>query len=85
MTLLQIRWAQVETALTFMDFCCTSCYITCRRFRCLYGETMGKYGQIYGQFLTINIFEKLTRLQLISEHSRVLELALNLPPRADTY
>ena len=48
-TLLPIRWAQVETALTFLHFRCTSCYITCRRFRCFYGETMGKYGQFYGQ------------------------------------
>jgi hypothetical protein len=31
---------------------------------------MGKYGQFYGQFLTINIFEKLIRLQLISDAYR---------------
>jgi hypothetical protein len=49
-TLLSIRWAQVETALTFPHFGCTSCYITCRRFECFYGETMGKYGQFDGQF-----------------------------------
>ena len=48
-TLLPIRWAQVKTALTFLHFVCTSCYITCRRFRYFYGETMGKYGQSYGQ------------------------------------
>ena len=48
-TLLLIRWAQVKTALTFLHFACTSSYITCRRFRCFYGETMGKYGQFYGQ------------------------------------
>ena len=48
-TLLPIRWAQVKTALTFLHFRCTSCYITCRRFRCFYGESMGKYGQFDGQ------------------------------------
>ncbi len=51
-TLLPIRWTQVKTALTFLHFACTSCYITCRRFRCFYGESMGKYGQFYGQFPT---------------------------------
>ena len=66
-TLLPIRWAQVKIALTFLHFGCTSCYITCRRFRCFYGESMGKYGQIYGQLLTTNNFAKLIRLQLISE------------------
>jgi hypothetical protein len=48
-TLLPIRWAQVETALTFLHFRCTSYDKTCRRFRCFYGESMGKYGQFYGQ------------------------------------
>ncbi len=48
-TLLPIRGAQVKTALTFLHFVCTSCYITCRRFVCFYGETMGKYGQFCGQ------------------------------------
>jgi hypothetical protein len=51
-TLLLIRWAQVETVLTFLHFRCTSCYITCRRFECFYGESMGKYGQFYGQMLS---------------------------------
>ena len=55
-TLLPIRWAQVKTALTFLHFGCTSCYITCRRFRCFYGEVMGKYGQFYGQIFTTNNF-----------------------------
>ena len=69
-TLLSIRWAQVETALTFMDFCCPSCYIACRRFRCFYGESMGKYGQFYGQILTAINFAKLLRFQLTSEAYR---------------
>ena len=55
-TLLSIRWAQVETALTFLRIRCTSCYITCRRFECFYGEIMGKCGQFYGQILTSNNF-----------------------------
>ena len=46
---LRIRWAQVKTALTFVHFGCTSCYTTCRRLRVFYGETMGNYGQSYGQ------------------------------------
>ena len=41
-TLLSIRWVQVKTALTFLHFCCTSCYITCRKFRDFYGESAGK-------------------------------------------
>jgi hypothetical protein len=48
-TLLLIRWAWVKTTLTFLHFACTSAYITCRRFTDFYGETMGKYGQFYGQ------------------------------------
>jgi hypothetical protein len=48
-TLLLIRWAQVKTALTFLHFACTSYDITCRRLRDFCGETMGKYGQSYGQ------------------------------------
>ena len=52
-TLLPFRWAQGKTALTFLHFVCTSCYITCRRFRCFYGESMGKYGQFYGQILVM--------------------------------
>ena len=48
-TLLPIRWVQVKTALTFLHICCTSYDKTCRRFECFYGETMGKYGQFYGQ------------------------------------
>ena len=48
-TLLPIRWVQVKTALTFLHFGCTSYDITCRRFECFYGESMGKYGQFYGQ------------------------------------
>ena len=64
-TLLLIRWAQVKTALTFLHFGCTSCYITCRRFRCVYGESMGKYGQFYGQLLTTNNFAKLFVCQLV--------------------
>ena len=64
-TLLPIRWAQVETALTFLHFVCTSCYITCRRFRSFYGESMGKYGQFRGQLLTTNNFAKLFVCQLI--------------------
>ena len=48
-TLLLIRWALVKTALTFLHFGCTSYDKTCRRFRCFYGESMGKYGQFDGQ------------------------------------
>ena len=66
-TLLPIRWAQVKTALTFLHFPCTSCYITCRRFECFYGETMGKYGQFYGKISTTNNVNKLFVCQLIVE------------------
>ena len=66
-TLLPIRWAQVKTALTFVHFRCTSCCITCRRFRSFYGESMGKYGQFYGQISTTNNFAKLFRCLLILE------------------
>jgi hypothetical protein len=48
-TLLPIGWAQVKTALTFLHFGCTSYDTTCRRIECFYGESMGKYGQFYGQ------------------------------------
>ena len=48
-TLLLIWWAQVKSALTFLHFACTSSYITCRRFRCFYGQTMGRYGRFDGQ------------------------------------
>ena len=58
-TLLPIRWEQVKTALTFLQLRCTSYDITCRRFECFYGESMGKYGQIYGQILTTNNHEQL--------------------------
>jgi hypothetical protein len=52
-TLLSIRWAQVKTALTFLHFACTSCYITCRRFRSFYGESMGKnVGSFMGNLFT---------------------------------
>ena len=69
-TLLPIRWAQVKTALTFLHFRCTSCYITCRRFKCFYGESMGKYGQFYGQISTTNNFVKLFAFHLIVEAYR---------------
>ncbi len=48
-TLLLIRWAQVKTALTFLHFAYTSYCLTCRKFRSFYGESMGIYGQFYGQ------------------------------------
>ena len=69
-TLLPIRWAQVKTALTFLHFVCTSCYITCRRFECFYGESMGKDGQFYWQVSTTNNFTKLFLCQLIVEAYR---------------
>ena len=69
-TLLSIRWVQVKTALTFLHFCCTSCYITCRKFRDFYGESVGKYGQFYGQVSTTNNFTKLFLCQLIVEAYR---------------
>ena len=69
-TLLLIRWAYVKTTLTFLHFVCTSCYITCRRFRDFYGETMGKYGQSYGQISITNNFTKLFVCQLIVEAYR---------------
>ena len=64
-TLLLIRWAQVETALTFLHFGCTSYDTTCRRIECFYGESMGKYGQFYGQISATNNFTKLFVCQLI--------------------
>ena len=52
-TLLPIRWAQVKTALTFLHILCTSCYITCRRFECFYGESMGSFmGSFMGNLFT---------------------------------
>ena len=65
-TLLLIRWAQVKTALTFLHFVCTSCYITCRRFRCFYGETMGKYGQFYSA-------HEIHRTFLVASNLRIME------------
>ena len=59
-TLLTIRWAQVKTALTFLHFRCTSYDTTCRRFRSLYGETKGKYGQFYGR----NVLTKIRPLRV---------------------
>jgi len=75
-TLLQIRWAQVKSALTFLHFACTSSYITCRRLRDFYGETMGKYGQSYGQvslkFMITTKIEKLDHIHSIGvEHVSV--------------
>ncbi len=69
-TLLLIRWAQVKSALTFLHFACTSSYITCRRLRDFYGETMGKYGQSYGHISTTNNFTKLFVCQQIVEAYR---------------
>jgi hypothetical protein len=77
-TLLLIRWAQVKTALTFLHFACTSSYITCRRLRDFYGETMGKYGQSYGQISTTNNFRKLFVWHLIVEAYRATLLFLAL-------
>ena len=48
-TLLYFYSTCIQFALTLPKNVCTSCYITCRRFECFYGETMGKYGQFYGQ------------------------------------
>ena len=76
-TLLPIRWAQVKTALTFLHFGCTSSYITCRKSRCFYGETMGKYGQSYGQVSTANNFAKLFVSQLIVVAYRATLLLIN--------
>jgi len=69
-TLLLIRWAQVKSALTLLHFACTSSYITCRRLRDFYGETMGKYGQSYGQISTTNNLKKLFVCPLIVEAYR---------------
>jgi hypothetical protein len=69
-TLLPIRRVQVKTALTFLRFGCTSYDETCRRFRCFYGESMGKYGQFYGQISTTNTFAMLSRCRLILETYR---------------
>jgi hypothetical protein len=69
-TLLPIRWAQVKTALTFLHFPCTSCYITCRRFECFYGESMGKYGQFDGQISTTN---NIPKLFLLGQFPKLLE------------
>ena len=69
-TLLPIRWAQVKTALTFLHILCTSCYITCRRFECFYGESMGKYGQFHGQISTTN---NIPKLFLLGQFPKLLE------------
>ena len=77
-TLLLIRWAQVKSALTFLHFACTSSYITCRRLRDFYGETMGKYGQSYGHISTTNNFTKLFVCQQIVEAYRATLLQLSV-------
>ena len=64
-TLLYFYSSCTQFTLTLPKNVCTSCYITCRRFRDFYGETMGKYGQFYGQLLTTNNFAKLFVCQLI--------------------
>ena len=76
-TLLPIRWAHVKTALTFLHFGCTSFDTTCRRFRSFYGESMGKYGQFYGQISTTNNFRKLFVCQLIVEAYRATLLQVS--------
>ena len=48
-TLLYFCSSWTQFTLTLPKNVCTSCCITCRRFRCFYGESMGKYGQFYGQ------------------------------------
>ena len=48
-TLLYIYSVGSKIALSLPKNVCTSYYITCRRFRVFYGESMGKYGQFYGQ------------------------------------
>jgi len=64
-TLLYFYSSCSQFALTLPKNVCTSSYITCRRFRVFYGETMGKYGQSYGQISTTNNFVKLFVYQLI--------------------
>ena len=49
-TLLYFYSSCSQSALTLPKNVCTSCCKTCRRFRCFYGESMGKYGQFHGQF-----------------------------------
>ena len=58
-TLLQRKWAETKSPLTFPYIACTSCYITCRRLRDFYGETMGKYGQIHGQISVAEDFQRI--------------------------
>ena len=69
-TLLPIRWVQVKTALTFLHICCTSYDKTCRRFKCFYGESMGKYGQFDGQISTTN---NIPKLFLLGQFPKLLE------------
>ena len=59
-----------QFALTLLKNVCTSCCITCRRFRCFYGETMGRYGQFYGQISTTNNLTKLFECRLIVDSYR---------------
>jgi len=69
-TLLYFYSSCSQFALTLPKNVCTSCYVTCRRFRSFYGETMGKYGQFYGQFPTTNNLKKLFVCPLIVEAYR---------------
>ena len=69
-TLLYFYSLRTQFTLTLPKNVCTSCCITCRRFECFYGETMGKYGQFYGQVSTTNNFAKLFICQLIVEAYR---------------
>ena len=69
-TLLYFYSSCSQIALTLPKNVCTSSYITCRRFECFYGESMGKYGQSYGQVLTTNNFTELLECPLIVDAYR---------------
>ena len=51
-TLLQYRWAEAKSPLTFLHFSCTSFYITCRRFEVF---LWGTYGQKWAVLWAMNL------------------------------
>jgi len=63
-SLLYFYSVQSQSALSLPKYICTSSYISCRKFRCLYGEFMGRYGQFDGQ---ISNYKKSKAELLISQ------------------
>jgi len=65
-----------QFALTCLHLVCTSYYITCRRYKDFYGESMGRCGQFYGQLFDYNQLHFLN--PRICKHSDCLLLELGV-------